>query len=93
MSPSFPPGCGRNSTLSNEDTPHEASQSGHGGSHESSISASHQDQDCEGRAGFRDKQVAVDGISSKIHVAWQVIFAPLNSNPHIKVPISCEIIS
>jgi len=65
MSSLFPQG-GRNSTLSSEGTPHEASQSSHGSDRGSSISASHRDQSDGGGTGARDKPAAVDDTSNNI---------------------------
>jgi len=55
--------------MSSEDTSHEASQLGHGGSRGSITNASHRDQCDEGGAGFRDKQVVVDESPSKVHAS------------------------
>jgi len=88
MSHHFPRG-GRDSTLSSEDTPHETSQSGHGGGCDSNTSASHRDQGGGGRASFRDKQVVINGSSSKIHALWQVNSAPLKYS-YTNLPISYE---
>jgi len=60
---------GRNSTLSSEGSPHEASQSDQGDDRGNNIGTSHRDQGGGRGAGFHDKQIAVDESSSKIHAA------------------------
>jgi len=63
MSLSFPPRCERHNQ--SEDTPHEASQSVHGGGRRSSTNVSHRDQGGGGGAGFRDKQVTSIGARAR----------------------------
>jgi len=50
-----------------EDSPHEASQSGHGGGRRIITSASHRDQGGGGGTDSHDRPTVVDGSSSKIH--------------------------
>jgi len=60
---------GRNSTLSSEDSPHEASQSGHDGGRGINTSASCRVQSGGGETDFRDRSIAVNGGSGKKHAA------------------------
>jgi len=56
-------------TLSNEDIPHEASQSSHNGGRDGSTSTSHRDQNGGGGTGSHDRPVTVDGNSRKMCAA------------------------
>jgi len=67
MSPSFPPG-GRESTLSSEDSSHEASQSGHSGGCDSGTNASHRDQGGGSGTGLRVRSIK-DGSLIKAPIA------------------------
>ena len=62
------PGGGRNSTLSSECSPHEASQSGQGDGRDSNTSTSCRDHDVEGggEGGFHDGSAVKDDSSIKV---------------------------
>jgi len=58
----------RNSTLSSEDSPHEASQSGQGGGRESNTGTTLRDHDDGGGAGLRDGLTVENGCLIKVHI-------------------------
>ena len=73
---------------------HISHQSCHGGDRIIGISESYLNHDGEGRTGFREKSVAVNGNSSKIHVAFRGKSSPLKTKPivlcTIRILNSCE---
>ena len=58
-------------TLSNENSPHEASQSGQGGDRGSSTGTSHRDHAGGGGASLRDGSTVEDGSSIKVQIVDQ----------------------
>ena len=64
ISSAIPPG-GKNSTLSSEDSPHEASQSGQSGGRGSSMGTSCRDHRGGGGAGLHDRSVVEDSSTIK----------------------------
>ena len=68
MSPSFPPGE-KNSTLSSEDSPHEASQSGQGSGRESNTDTPRRDHGGGGGASLCDGFTVKDDRLIKVQIA------------------------
>jgi len=73
---------------------HISHQSGNDGGRSTGINVSYLNHSGGDETGFRDKPVAVNGNSSKIHVAYWDISSPLESRPivlcTIRSLISCE---